>query len=115
MEAKFADVPDEIWAVVAGRLPRAPSRPHGGRPRLPDRPVLAGIVYRLRTGCQWKALPRQFGSGSTCHERFQQWCADGVFAAVFAEMVRLYDERCGVQLKWSSLDSATVKAPKGGI
>jgi transposase len=76
--------------------------------------VLAAIIYRMRTGCQWKALPPQFSSGSTCHLRFQEWVKAGVFEKIFAQMVRFYDHRRGIQWKWTSLDSATVKAPKGG-
>jgi putative transposase len=75
---------------------------------------MAGIVYRLRTGCQWKALPRDFGSGSTCHARFQQWCTAGVFTEIFSKLIQFYDRKCGIQWKWSSLDSAMAKAPKGG-
>jgi putative transposase len=79
-----------------------------------NRRALAGIVYRLKTGCQWKAIPRQFGSGSALHRRFQEWAEAGVFHIFFAEMVHYYDDRVGVDLKWCSLDSASVKAPKGG-
>jgi putative transposase len=75
---------------------------------------MAGILYRLKTGCQWKALPRDFGSGSTCHLRFQKWVQLGVFAAIHRELLRYYDGRRGIAWKWSSLDSASVKAPKGG-
>lgn len=82
---------------------------------MPDRVVMAGILYRLRTGCQWKALPSQFGSGSTCHLRLQQWSAAGVFAAIFAELLRYYDRRRGIGWQWASLDSAMVKAPKGAL
>ncbi len=71
MDATFAEFPDRLWRRVAPLLPPEPPKPHGGRPRVPDRTILAGILYRLRTGCQWKALPPQFGSGSTCHRRFQ--------------------------------------------
>lgn len=39
---------------------------------------MAGILYRLKTGCRWKALPNDFGSGSTCHLRFQEWVELGV-------------------------------------
>lgn len=114
MEAKFADVPDAVWTRVAPLLPVVPARPRGGRPRVPDRVVLAAIVYRLRTGCQWKALPAQFRSGSTCHLRFQQWVRARVFEQIFAQLVRYYDARRGIQWEWTSLDSATVKAPKEG-
>jgi transposase len=72
-------------------------------------------VYRLRTGCQWKALPRDFGSGSTCHARFQEGCAAGVFTEIVSKLLKFYDRKRGIPWKWSSLDSAMVKAPKGGI
>jgi transposase len=112
MEAKFADVPDRLWKLVAPLLPAAGARPRGGRPRIPDRRILAGIVYRLRTGCQWKALPREFAAGSTCHDRFRQWCLAGVFQRIFAALLRFYDGRRKVNWTWASLDSAMVKAPK---
>jgi transposase len=114
MEAKFTDVPDALWERIAPLLPKEKAKPEGGRPRVADRVVLAGIVYRLRTGCQWKALPSEFGSGSTCHLRFQQWTRAGVFDDIFAVMVKYYDKRRGIQWQWTSMDSATVKAPKGG-
>ncbi len=114
MDAKFADVPDALWRRIAPFLPPEPPKPKGGRPRVPDRVVLAGIHYRLRTGCQWKALPPQFSSGSTCHLRFHQWCQAGVFQRVFAELVRFYDRKRTIQWRWASLDTASVKAPKGG-
>lgn len=115
MEMRFADVPDTLWAHVEPLLPVEPPKPRGGRPRTDNRRALAGILYRLRTGCQWKALPKEyFGSGSTCHERFQEWVSAGVFWRVFEQCLRYYDACRGVDWKWCSLDSAMVKAPKGG-
>src|SRR5215216_1003591 len=114
MDPKYRDVPDALWRAVAPLLPPEPPKPKGGRPRVPDRVVLTGILYRLRTGCQWKALPNEFGSGSTCHLRLQQWAAAGVFTAAFVAMLRRYDRRRGIQWTWAALDSATVKSPKGG-
>lgn len=115
MDVKFASLPNALWTRIEPLLPKWKPSPRGGRPRVADRVAFAGIVYRLRTGCQWKAVPRQFSSGSTCHARFQAWCAAGVFTAMFAEMLRYDDRRRGIQCKWGSLDSAMVKAPKGGI
>ena len=65
VEAKFAEIPDELWEQVEPLLPAGPRR---GRPPIPNRTILSGIVYRLRTGSQWKALPAQFGSGSVSRE-----------------------------------------------
>ena len=113
MDARFAEVPDALWRQIATLIP--PRKSREGRPPVPDRVVMAGILYRLRTGCQWKALPSQFGSGSTCHRRLQQWTEAGVFAAIFAELLRYYDRRRGILWQWASLDSAMVKAPKGAL
>ncbi len=114
MEAKFRDIPDPLWEQIAPLIPVRQKKTLRGRPPAPTREVLAGIVYRLRTGCQWKALPRDFGSGSTCHRRFQEWCAAGVFTAIFSKLLQFYDRERGIQWKWSALDSAMAKAPKGG-
>jgi len=82
--------------------------------RVPDRVAMAGILYRVRTGCQWKALPPEFGSGSTCHLRMMQWVRAGVFVKMHAELLRHYDKRRGIKWDFASLDSAMAKAPKGG-
>ena len=113
----FKDLPDALWVRIEPLLPPDPPRdPLGrGRPRVSNRRVMAGIIYRLRTGCQWKALPATFGSGSTCHLRFQEWVRDGVFQRIYSELLRFYDDWAGIDWVWTSLDAAMVKAPKGGI
>ena len=50
-----------LWGIVNPLLPRSATRAKGGRPRVPDRAVLAGIVYVLRTGIPWNMLPAEFG------------------------------------------------------
>ena len=114
VEAKFADVPEALWLRIEPLIPVERAKPRGGRPPVAARVVMAGILYRLKTGCQWKALPNEFGSGSTCHLRFQQWVKLGVFAEIHRELLSYYDGRRGIAWKWSSLDSASVKAPKVG-
>jgi len=111
---EFGDIPDEVWAIAEPLIPQRCPGPQGGRPREDDRRILAGIVYRLRTGCQWKAVPREFGTGSTLHRRFAEWTREGFFAALFARMVQVYEQGHGLNLEWTSLDSSIVKAPKGG-
>ena len=114
MDTRFSDVPDDLWALIEPVLPREVPKPYGGRPRVPDRVALAGILYRVRTGCQWKALPLDFGSGSTCHLRMTQWIAAGVFPEIHAVLLKYYDKRRGIKWDFASLDSAMAKAPKGG-
>ena len=114
MGTDFEDIPDEVWAIAEPLIPRRTPGPQGGRPREDNRRILAGIVYRLRTGCQWKAVPRAFGTGSTLHRRFGEWTDAGFFTAFFIRMVQAYDQGRGLDWEWSSLDSSMVKAPKGG-
>jgi len=110
----FGRVSDKVWGVFLKYLPPEPVPDRPGRPVVPFRQVLGGIVYRLRTGAQWKAIPAEFGSGSTCHRRFQEWQALGVFEQVWADELRTYDQRCGIAWNWQILDSAIIPAPLGG-
>ena len=80
---------------------------------MPFRRALDGILYVLRTGCQWKALPKEYGSGSTAHRRFQQWVNEGVFQKLWVRLLQRYDETKGIKWKWQSLDSSSVKSPLG--
>ena len=107
-------IPDELWMEVQPLLPPQKKRGTNGRPAVPFRKVLDGILYVLRTGCQWKALPSEYGSGSTCHRRFQEWVRVGVFQKLWMKLLERYDEIRGIEWEWQSMDSLTVKAPLGG-
>ncbi len=65
-------VPDELWDKIKNIFPKEKPLRTVGRPIVPYRKVIDGILYVLRTGCQWKMLPKEYGSGSTCHRRFQK-------------------------------------------
>jgi transposase len=83
METKHVDqawrISDDLWQRIEPLLPVYRRSRQGGRKRVMLRPVMDGIFYVLRTGCQWKAVPPEFGSGSTLHRYFQEWVARGVF------------------------------------
>ncbi len=68
-------VPDELWMVIDSLLPPDPPEPNGGRPRVPDRAALAGMIYVLKSGIPWGMLPKEpgFGSGVTCWRRLRDW------------------------------------------
>lgn len=108
------EVSDELWERVAPLVPPSPSRAKGGRPRMGDRDAFAAIVYVLRTGIQWNALPRDLGASSTVHDRFQEWAAAGFFAALWRAGLAEYDELTGIAWGWQAVDGVTTKAPFGG-
>lgn len=107
-------IPDELWERMEMLLPKRRRHRKGGRPRLPFRPVADGIFYVLRTGCQWKAAPREFGSGSSLHRYFQAWTKRGVFRQLWTWSLLEYDDLKGIQWDWQSMDGAMTKSPLGG-
>ncbi len=72
------------------------------------------IYYLLRTGCQWKALPRSLGAPSTVHDRFQEWVAAGVFKRLWESGLLEYHSSAGLHMTWQSIDACITKAPLGG-
>lgn len=108
-------IPDDLWNEVKNMLPTEKPIETIGRPIVPFRKVLDGILYVLRTGCQWKMLPKEYGSASTCHRRFQEWVAKRVFEKLWIRLLEIYDDIHGIGWKWQSLDSISIKAPLGGI
>ena len=114
MNLKRFDIHEAMWTLIEPLLPAEEVKPQGGRPRLANYRALCGILYRLHTGCQWRALPERFGAPSTVHRRFQEWVNSGIFEEVYSVFVRFYDEYQGIGWKWMSLDGSNVKAPKGG-
>ncbi len=124
------ELSDALWARIEPLLPKErpktrrrgrgrgkggrARRKVGGRPRVPARRVFAGILYILRTGCQWKAVPRVYASGSTCHLWFQRWERAGVFRRLWRAGLAEYDALEGIAWRWQAADGALTKAPLGG-
>jgi putative transposase len=81
---------------------------------MPDRQAFEAIVYVLRTGIQWNALPRELGASSTVHDRFQEWQRAGFFHALWAAGLGQYDELWGLEWTWQAADGVMTKAPFGG-
>ena len=107
-------ISDELWDKIEDLLPYEKPKNTVGRPIIPFRKVLNGILYVLRTGCQWKMLPKEYGSGSTCHRRFQKWVQLGIFKKIWNKLLKEYDSKISIKLIWQSLDSISIKSPLGG-
>jgi len=107
-------MPDEMWERVAPLLPAPKPKGKGtagGRSHVDYRRTMNAIFYILRTGSQWKSLPRSLGSGSTAHDYFQQWVRAGVFEKPWKAGLAEYDVCKGIEWQWQSLDGAMTKAP----
>lgn len=107
-------IPDALWERIRPLLPAPKPKKKAGRPRMDDRQAMTAIVYLLRTGCQWSALPRCLGARSTVHDRYQEWRAAGVFQRMWQDALEQYDDCRGVEWEWQALDGAMTKAPLGG-
>jgi transposase len=117
------EISDEFWALVAPLLPKSrrdagriyQRRPGGGRKaKYSDRLYFAAIVYVLRTGIIWNALPREkFGGlcSSALHARFRQWARTGLFVAIWRKGLAEYDEMEGIAWEWQSADGTNIEAP----
>jgi putative transposase len=114
----YFHLPRPLWRKLNKCLPKKKSKStKGGRPRASDRAVINAIWYVLWTGCQWKALHRDwFGvSSSVVHERFQRWRQMGVFEKLMKRMAEYYARECsGISWKWQAMDSKHSGAPLGG-
>ncbi len=104
----------DLWNEIKNILPVEKPDNTIGRPIVPYRKVFDGIMFILRTGCQWKLLPKDYGSGSTCHRRFQEWRQSGIFDKLCIRLLKLYDDKKGIKWNWQSLDSISIKSPLGG-
>ena len=109
------EIPDVLWDKIVLLLP-PPKRKKkkAGRPRMNDRQAMSAIFYVLRTGCQWKALPRSLGASSTVHDRFQEWRKACVFKRMWIDGLSVYDKKTGIDWKWQAMDGLITKAPLGG-
>jgi putative transposase len=108
------EVPDGLWDCLEMILETAYPLKPTGRPRGDLRPVVDGIVYRMRTGCQWNKLPERFGSDSTVHRWFQQFCRDGIFERLWTLLAGACEDLAGIDWRWQSADGRLGKARFGG-
>ena len=75
------------WSIIA---PLLPSKPRGV-PRVDDRMVLNGILWRFRTGSSWSEITERYGIATTCYNRFVRWRRAGVWDRLLEAVSEAYD------------------------
>jgi transposase len=109
-------ISDALWEVIEPLLPKRPPRPKGGRPPVPDRAALTGIVFVLKTGIPWEELPQEMGCGCgmTCWRRLRDWQDAGVWERVHLVLLDRLRGADRLDLSRAVVDSASVRAVFGG-
>lgn len=87
MSRRRYELTDYEWSVIQPLLPNK-SR---GVPRVDDRRVINGILWRFRTGSPWADIPERYGPPTTCYNRFVRWRAAGVWDRLLQEIAQAYD------------------------
>jgi transposase len=113
------EITDTFWEAAKPLIPKRVRqtarkyhrKPGGGRHPMDPRRVLEAIFYVLRTGIQWKAIPKEFGAASSIHRYFRFWCEQGFFQALWVAGLKNYDETKGIDWTWLSADGCMSKAP----
>jgi transposase len=81
-------------------------------PRYYGARCLSPVFHVVRTGCQWKEVPKErFGCTSTIHRYFLEWAQAGFFRSLWQAGLLDYDELRGIAWDWQSIDGAMTKAP----
>jgi transposase len=108
-------LPNALWAEIEPLLPPPRPRPKGGRPPIPDRAALAGILFVLKSGIPWEMLPREMGCGSgmTCWRRLRDWQAAGVWGRLHQVLLDRLGRANAIDWSHCSLDGASVPAKRG--
>src|SRR5919106_2619488 len=108
-------VSDALWEAIAPLLPRERPKPKGGRPRIPDRAVLGGIIFVLRTGTPWRLLPKELGCGSgpTCWRRLRDWQAAGVWERLHATLLNWLGDEAAIDWSPAAVETISVRAKRG--
>jgi len=108
------EVSDHLWEQLRPAMLEMDPPKITGRKRVDPRQMLNGIIFRMRSGCQWNHLPKELGDDSTIHRTFQRWVELGVLQRIWALLVEGCEELGGVNWEWQSADCAMGKARLGG-
>ena len=109
-------ITDAQWEFVRPFIPQKEleeGRP--GRPFVPAREVLDGVLWVLRTGAQWNELPKKYPPYQTCHRRYQKWVRAGVMVRLLRALAEHLRDRGKLDLTEAYIDGSHAGAKKGGL
>jgi transposase len=92
---------DVQWAKLQPLLPR---RPQGRKATKGDRLFVDAVIFRAKTGIQWRDLPERFGNWKSVYNRFRNWALKDVWMRVFLELRIDVDETASI------VDGSVVRA-----
>lgn len=108
-------LPSALWERIAPLLPPPAPKPDGGRPRVPDRDALRGILFVLLTGIRWSDLPKELGCGSgmTCWRRLSEWQALGVWDGLHRVLLEELNDAGKIDWERAAVDASSIRAKRG--
>ncbi len=104
---------DFQWGLIADLFPIPQRTSRGGRPPIPPRPCLEGVLWILRTGARWQDLPERYPSPSTCWRRLKRWSESGLFRKAWTRLLGRLDGLGGVDWEEAIADGTFAPAKKG--
>ena len=109
-----SDLTDDEWALVKPLIP--PAKRGGNRRHVDEHEIVDGLMYILRTGCQWRALPKDLPPRSTVHDYFDLWSWDGTLDRIHHALYVKCREQVGREASPTAaiIDSQSVKAAEKG-
>jgi len=113
--ARREELTDQQWSLIESFFDKPPVIQTRGRPRRPDREILNGVLWILRSGARWCDLPDRFPPYQTCHRRFQQWVKDGRLERVLETLAEDLRTRGDMDLSECFIDGTFIVAKKGAL
>jgi transposase len=107
------ELTDERWERLAPLLPEPRASPGGGPKPIPNRPVVGGILWVLRNGGRWKALPRGYPSPSTCWRRLAEWEERGLWLDAWRTLLDGLNARGRIKWEECLADGSFAPAKEG--
>ena len=100
------ELTDEQWQVIQGLLRASGVK---GRPRVDDRRVINGMLFKAKTGIAWRDLPERYGPWKTVYNRFWRWSRNGTLT-MLVRRVKVISEAVSELDAEVAVDSSIVRA-----